>query len=97
VVKGVVLEHHRDVAVSGVYAIDDATCNRNLSCGDVFQARHHSKQGALAASAGADDDDELSVVDFGVYDLNGLDSLGALSVGLTDLLERNCTHHDSRC
>ena len=62
-IERVVLEHHRNVALFRLDIVDDAITDRNGSRGDVFQAREHPQQGRLAATGGADQHDELAILD----------------------------------
>jgi type 1 glutamine amidotransferase len=62
-VQGVVLEDHGDVAVFRGDAVDDAVADADGAGGDVLEAGDHAQGGALAAAGGADEDDELAIVD----------------------------------
>src|SRR3954467_9788659 len=62
-IERVVLEHHRNVALFRLDIVDDAITDRNGSRGDVFEAREHPQQGGLAATGGADQHDELAILD----------------------------------
>jgi hypothetical protein len=91
-VQGVVLEHHRDVALGRFEPVDDPPADRDLAAADLLQPGDHAQQRALAAARRADDDDELAVVDLGVDAMDDLDGLRAVAVGLLDLSQRNRTH-----
>jgi hypothetical protein len=86
-VKRVVLEHHCDVALRRFELVDDAPADVDFTAGDLFQARHHAQQRALATAAGSDDDDELAVRDLGVDAVDDLVELGAGAVGLLDIAQ----------
>ena len=62
-IERVVLEHHGDVALFRRHVVDDAVADADLAAGDVLQPRDHAQQGGLAAAGGADQHDELAVVD----------------------------------
>src|ERR1700735_5468077 len=63
-IERIVLEHHRDVALFGLHIVDDAVADRDGSRGDVFEPGEHPQQGRLAATGGADQDDEGAVLDW---------------------------------
>jgi hypothetical protein len=65
-VEGVVLEHHRDVAIFGIDTIDDPLANVEFPFGDIFEPCDHAQAGTLAAAGGANQDQELFVQDIQV-------------------------------
>ena len=91
-VQRIVLEHHGDVALGGLQVVDHAVADAQFAAGDFFQARHHAQQGGLAAARGADDDDELAVLDLGVHAMDDLVGLGAHAVALDDVAKREGCH-----
>src|SRR4051812_14426666 len=62
-IERVVLEHHRNVALFRLDIVDDAIADRNGPRGDVFEPGEHPQQGRLAATGGADQHDELAIID----------------------------------
>ncbi len=62
-IEGIVLEDHRNVVIFGIHVIDDLVHDVNLSLGDFFQPRDHAQARALATPGGADQDEELFVLD----------------------------------
>ena len=62
-IERVVLEHHGNVALFGLDIVDHAVADRNRARGDVFEAGEHPQQGRLAATGGADEHDELAILD----------------------------------
>jgi hypothetical protein len=65
-VERVVLEDHRDVAVLGREVGDVAVTDPDLAAVDLFEAGEHAQGGGLAAAGGADEDEELAVLDVDV-------------------------------
>jgi hypothetical protein len=88
-VEGVILEHHRDVAILGCHLVDDPVPDPQLSLGDVLQPRDHPQRGRLPAPRRADEDHELSVADVEVH---VLDSLEAVRKALRDTVENDLSH-----
>jgi len=72
-VQGVVLEHHRDVAVLRFQIVDDALADRDFARRDRLQPSDHAQQRRLAAARGSDHHDEFAVVDLHRDALNDLD------------------------
>ncbi|MNW53586.1 hypothetical protein D3C74_311510 [compost metagenome] len=62
-VQRVVLEDHRDVAVLGLHVGDVAVTDEDVPAVDVLEAREHAERGRLATTRGADEDEELAVLD----------------------------------
>ena len=62
-VQGVVLEDHGDVAVLGLDIGDVLVPDENAPGVDVLQTGEHAQRSGLAASGGADQDEELAVGD----------------------------------
>jgi hypothetical protein len=65
-VERVVLEHHRDVAVARRQLVHALAFDTHFAAADGLQPRDHAQQRALAAAAGAHEDDELAVADLKV-------------------------------
>ena len=61
-IQGVVLEHHRDVAVLGRDVVDELVVDEKLALGDVLEAGDHPQRRGLAAARRADEDHELLVI-----------------------------------
>ena len=47
----------------GVSVVDDAVADRDLAGADLLEAGDHPQRGRLAATRGADEDEELAVLD----------------------------------
>jgi hypothetical protein len=62
-VERVVLEHHRDVALLGRNAVDDAVADADLAPADLLEAGDHPQQRRLAAARRTDEHAELAVRD----------------------------------
>ena len=62
-VEGVILEHHRDVAVPGRQLVDHPVADRDGPGRDLLESRDHPQRGRLAAARRADQDHELLVRD----------------------------------
>ena len=62
-IERIVLEHHRDVPLLGRDVVDDAVADRDRAGGDVLEPGEHAQKRRLAAAGGADQDDELAVLD----------------------------------
>ena len=62
-VESVVLEDHGDVTVFRCHIGHVAISNENATAVDVFQARQHAKRGGLSTARGANQYEELSIVD----------------------------------
>ena len=76
-VQRVVLEHHRDVAVLRRHVGDVAVADEDVARVDVLEAREHAQRRGLAAARGADEDEELAVLDL---EVEGVDR-GAVDPG----------------
>src|SRR5207244_643338 len=60
-VEGVVLEHHRDVAVFRGDVVDDALADHDVAAGLLFQPGEHPERRGLAAAGWSDEHEELAV------------------------------------
>jgi hypothetical protein len=89
-VEGVVLEDHRDVAVTRRQIVHAAVADVDAALADLLQPGQHTKGGGLAAPRGADEDQELGVVD--VDGEVGDGELVAVLVALVDVVEDNLGH-----
>ncbi len=70
-IERVVLEHHGDVPVLGRQVRHVAVADADRSAVDVLQAREHAQRGGFAAAGGADEDEELAVLDGDVELVDG--------------------------
>ena len=70
-VQRVVLEHHRDVPVLRRQVRDVAVTDADGAAVDVLETREHAQGGGLAAAGGADEDEELAVLDVDVELVDG--------------------------
>src|SRR6266498_3349925 len=75
-VEGVVLEHHRDVAVARLQAGDVSIADADRAVVDRLEARDHPQQGRLAAAGGTDEHHELAALDRQADPVHGLDASG---------------------
>ena len=88
-IERVVLEHHGDVAVLRLQAVDDPVADGDGAAGDVFQARDHAQRRGLAAARRSDQYHELVVGDMQVEILHGGD---AARIGLVHVAEGDFRH-----
>ncbi|EFL00826.1 predicted protein [Streptomyces sp. SPB78] len=89
-VQRVVLEHHRDVPVLGGQVRHVAVADADGAAVDVLQTGEHAQRGGLATAGGADEDEELAVLD---GDVELVDSgLGTAGVDAGCLVERHSGH-----
>jgi hypothetical protein len=70
-IEGVALKYHGDVPVLGRNVVDDAVANGDNPLGDFLQSGLHAQAGGLATARGADEDQELLVLDENVEVLHG--------------------------
>ena len=75
-VERVALEHHRDVAAAWRQVGDVSATDRDAALADLLEPRDHPEQRRLAATRGADEDEELAVLDAQVDVLDGDHSAG---------------------
>ncbi|MDQ7777097.1 MAG: hypothetical protein Q4615_15130 [Paracoccus aminovorans] len=87
--KRELLENDRPIRPGSddILAIDQHTAG-----GDAFKSRHHAQAGRLAAARRTDDGDELLVGDIQRDAFQRQKGTGAVSVGLSAVLETNGTH-----
>ena len=71
-VKRVILEHHRDIAITRPQLIDHPAPDLYLAAADVFETCDASQQRALTAARWANEDDKFAVVDAQVDALEGM-------------------------
>jgi hypothetical protein len=88
-IQGVVLEHHRDVAILRSEVVDDLVADEHLALGDVLEPGDHPQGGRLPTTGRADEDHELAVAD---QEIDGLDGLGPVGIPLGHALELNLGH-----
>ena len=65
-IERVALEHHRDVAVSGIDLVDDLAVDADLARGRLLEAGDHAHGRRLAAARRAEEHHELLVADIEV-------------------------------
>ena len=86
-VQGVVLEHHGDVTILGGHVVHELAVDVQLAAADLLQSGDHPQRGGLAAAGGANQHDELLVLDLQVEVLHRQNALvGDLEIGLLLLL-----------
>ena len=78
-IERVVLEHHRDVPVLRLALVHHCAVDQDAPGGDILQPGDHAQNGALAAAAGADQDDELAVRDLEVDAMHDFGSAEAFA------------------
>ena len=88
-VEGVVLEHHRDVAVAGREPGDLTVADPDVTLGHLLEAGDHPQQRRLAAAGGPDEDHELAALD---RQTDVVDRANVAVVDLSDLLEPDLGH-----
>ena len=88
-VERVVLEDHRDVAPLRREVVDDRVADANLAFGDLLEARDHPQGSRLPAPRGADEDDELAVLDL---EIELIDGTGAVGVDLARAVKDDPRH-----
>ena len=86
---GVVLEHHADVALGGVQVVDAVVVEVEVAALDAVKAGDHPQQGGLAAAGGAQQGEELALLDVHVQ-IRDDDVLAVLFQGV---LNRNGNTH----
>ena len=67
----VALEHHAEPAVARLEVVDHAAVDPDLARGRILEAGDHAQRRGLAAAGGADEHDELAVLDREVDVLDG--------------------------
>ena len=71
-IERVGLEHHGDAALGRRQVVTSCAADQRSPAGDVLEARDQAQQRRLSAAGGADEDDELAVVD---VEIDALDDL----------------------
>ena len=82
-IERITLEHHRDVAVAAGQESDIAIGHMDAARAWRFQPGDHVQQRALAATRGADQDQELTGLDLDVYAFEHFDG----TEGFADLAD----------
>ena len=88
-IEGIVLEDHGDVPILGRNAVDHLAADGDLPFGDLLQAGDHAQGGGLAAAGGANQDDELLILDLHAEVLH---RHHGLVVDLFHMIEGNFCH-----
>ncbi len=88
-IQGVVLEHHRDVAVLRRHVGDVLVADDHRSVRDLFQAADAAQERRLSAAGRTDEDNELTVVDRHV---DAVHSPNAIRERLHDVSKRDAAH-----
>ena len=88
-VKRVALEHHRDVASGRRYTADGPASNPDFSAGGSVKTSKESEQGAFAATRGADQHQEFTILDCQIQLTNHFNGIptAACWVGLAEVFE----------
>jgi hypothetical protein len=87
-VERVILEHHRDVAILGLDAVDHAAIDRDRARGDLFEPRDHPQQGRFPAARRPDDNHQLAIRDIATDAVHDF----ALAIGFLDVVEGQRRH-----
>ena len=90
-VQSVALEDHGDVAVLRGDVVDEAAADVHLALGDLLQTGDHAQGGGLTAARGADEDDELLVLNLEVE--IGDRRSSSTGVDLVDMLAADRSHN----
>ncbi len=88
-VERVVLEHHRDVPVTGGHVVDDLVTDADGPLGDRLEACEHAERRRLATARRPHQYDELAVADLQVHVADGA---RAARIDLADPLEGYSSH-----
>jgi hypothetical protein len=88
-VERIVLEHHRDVAITRGELVDPLAADQELTLGDVLQSGDHPERRGLPAARRTDENHELAVLD---VEIHVLDGLRAVAVPLGYVLQLNFGH-----
>ena len=88
-VQGVVLEHHGNVPIPGLYVVDDDPVDAQLPCRNILQSCDHAQGGGFSASRRAHEYNEFLVLYLHVEVAHGL--CGTV-VDLVDVLEGETCH-----
>ena len=89
-IQSVALEHHCDIAVLRGDIVDQAAADVHLALGDLLQTGDHAQGGGLTAARGADEDDELLVLNLKVE--VGNRRSGSARIDLVDMLAADRSH-----
>src|SRR4029453_11060455 len=89
-VEGVVLEHHREVAVARGHVVHAPPADQHVAGGDVLEAGDHPEQRRLPAPRRPDEDHQLAVGDVEAHVVH---HRLAAAVALDDVPERDLGHH----
>ena len=90
-VQSVALEHHGDITILRGNVVDQTAADVHLALGDLLQTGDHTQGGGLAAARGADEDDELLILDLQVEVGNRRGSCARID--LVDVLAANGSHN----
>ena len=85
-VKGIILEHHGDVALGWFDIIDDPLTDGDRAAGDVLKAGNHPEQGGFATTGRTNEDNEFAVRDL---EIAGFDRFESVWINLADHIKRN--------
>ena len=92
-VEGVVLKHHRDVAILRREVRDVALTDEDRAVVDLFEPREHPQRSRLAGARRPDEDDELTLLDVQVERVHG--RRRRPGVGTGRLHVPNVSHHST--
>ena len=90
-IEGIALEHHREVAILRLHAVDDAVTDPDRAGVRFLEARHRAQRGALAAARRPEQDEELVVVDLQAEIVHGHDGAEALRHPFEGDLAHGCS------
>src|SRR5262245_35536747 len=89
-VEGIVLEHHREVAVARWSVVHEPSADQQVAGGDVLDPRDHPEQRRLAAARRPDEDQELAVGDIQAHVVDR--RFASITVALDDAPEGDLGH-----
>ena len=72
-IQGVVLEHHRDVAILRGDVVDQTVADVEFALADFLQTRDHAQGGGLTTAGRTDKDDKFLILNFKIKIRNRCD------------------------
>ena len=72
-VEGIVLEDHGNVPLRRFQVVDHPPADGDLALGDFFESGDHPEHRRLAATAGPNDDDKLTIFHMAIHSVDNFD------------------------
>ena len=88
-IERIVLEHHGDVAFGRFELVDEFFADPNLARRDGFQPGQHAQKGRFSAARGADENDQVAILD---RQVDAFDRLDIAGIDLADVGDFDCSH-----